>query len=109
MSNPLWIASIARCGAYLLLSGVILSCLLVWQSPGAGEGKLEPLSSFGSALPGERPVGDTTGDVVPDAASVAHPFSIFHYVLHTVPLAEAAVRLHVTRYPLIPQGPPGLV
>lgn len=109
MSNPLWIASIARCGAYLLLSGVILSCLLVWQSPGAGEGKLEPLSSFGSALPGERSVGDTTDDVMPDAAPVAHDFSISHHVLHTVPLAEAAVRLHVTRYPLIPQGPPGLV
>jgi len=109
VSNPLWIASIARCGAYLLLSGVILSCLLVWQSPGASEGKLEPLWSFGSALPGERSVGDTTDDVMPDAAPVAHDFSISHHVLHTVPLAEAAVRLHVTRYPLIPQGPPGLV
>jgi hypothetical protein len=109
VSTAHWIANIPRRGAFLLLSGAIISCLLVWKSPGAGEGKLEPLWSFGSALLGERPVGDTTDDVMPDAAPVAHDFSISHHVLHTVPLAEAAVRLHVTRYPLIPQGPPGLV
>ena len=109
VSTALWIVNIARRGAFLLLSGAIISCLLVWQSPGAGEGKLEPLWSYGSALFGERSVGDTTDDVVSAVAPVTHDFSVSDHVPRAVPLAKAAVRLHVTRYPLIPQGPPGLV
>lgn len=108
MTKPLWNNTATRLGSYLMLVAAVLFWSATWPMPEQRDAYLEPLFDHSLGLPvaslPEAPDDDSALLVPAVALAPARPA----YRERFAPTILVHSRLHVTRYPVLPQGPPAL-